>query len=135
MTGTEVMLMKLEVNNLDKAINNKSVLNDISFSLKTGEILGIIGRNGVGKTTLFRTIMGQYLADRGQVLLDKQDLNNKVELKQSLFFFDQQNNFINDLLPFQIAKYYKKLYEKLNIAEFIKSLQEHNLPLNTRYRS
>ena len=62
-------------------------------------------------------------------------MDKHIELKQSLFFFDQQNSFINDLLPIQIAKYYQKIYDKLNINEFINNLQKHNLPLNTRYRS
>lgn len=131
----EVIIVELKINNLDKIINGKMVLKNINFKVSTGQVLGIIGRNGVGKTTLFRTIIGQYLADQGQVLIDNTDLDKHIELKQSLFFFDQQNSFINDLLPIQIAKYYQKIYDKLNINEFINNLQKHNLPLNTRYRS
>lgn len=49
-------------------------LNDISFSVKPGERIGIIGRSGSGKSTLARLLMGFYQPDQGQVLLDNLDL-------------------------------------------------------------
>lgn len=55
--------MELTVSKLSKTINQRPILTEISFAVQAGEILGVIGRNGVGKTTLFRTMTGQYLAD------------------------------------------------------------------------
>lgn len=49
-------------------------LNDVSFSLKAGERIGIIGRSGSGKSTLARLLMGFHHPDEGQVLLDNLDL-------------------------------------------------------------
>lgn len=49
------------------------VLDDISFSVKKGEIFGIMGRNGVGKSTLLRIISGIYKADKGSV-----EINGKI---------------------------------------------------------
>ena len=48
--------MKLEVNNLKKSYGEKLVLDDIDFSFESGKIYGLIGRNGVGKSTLLRYI-------------------------------------------------------------------------------
>ncbi|MDD1013056.1 type I secretion system permease/ATPase [Pseudomonas rubra] len=53
---------------------NASALNDISFSVKPGERIGIIGRSGSGKSTLARLLMGFYTPDEGQILLDNLDL-------------------------------------------------------------
>jgi lipopolysaccharide transport system ATP-binding protein len=51
-----------------KSLNNKiTALDDITFSVKTGEVLGIIGQNGSGKTTLLQTIAGLYSPDSGDI--------------------------------------------------------------------
>ena len=49
-------------------------VNDVSFSLKAGEIVSVIGPNGAGKTTLFNMISGVYLAGRGRILLAGEDV-------------------------------------------------------------
>ncbi|WP_302184185.1 type I secretion system permease/ATPase [Pseudomonas donghuensis] len=53
---------------------NAAALNDINFSVKPGERIGIIGRSGSGKSTLARLLMGFYAPDEGQILLDNIDL-------------------------------------------------------------
>ncbi len=53
---------------------NAAALNSVSFSIKPGERIGIIGRSGSGKSTLARLMMGFYAPDEGQILLDNLDL-------------------------------------------------------------
>ncbi|MFJ1337025.1 type I secretion system permease/ATPase [Pseudomonas caricapapayae] len=53
---------------------NAAALNSVSFSVKPGERIGIIGRSGSGKSTLARLLMGFYEPDEGQILLDNLDL-------------------------------------------------------------
>jgi len=57
----------LQVENLTKGFGNKRVVDDISFSVPRGDILGFLGPNGAGKTTSLRIIMGILKADRGRV--------------------------------------------------------------------
>src|SRR6201991_3712803 len=57
----------VEVNNLDKGFDGRMLIKDLSFSLPRNGIVGVIGPNGVGKTTLFKTIVGLEHADSGTV--------------------------------------------------------------------
>lgn len=60
----------LEVKNLSKEFNGYQILRDISFTLKDGEIMTIVGPSGAGKTTLLRIIAGLETKDAGEILID-----------------------------------------------------------------
>ncbi len=60
----------LEVKNLSKEVNGHRILRDISFTLKDGEIMTIVGPSGAGKTTLLRIIAGLETKDSGEILID-----------------------------------------------------------------
>ena len=62
----------LEVKNLYKEFKNRPILKDISFTLKDGEIMTIVGPSGAGKTTLLRIIAGLETKDSGEILIDGQ---------------------------------------------------------------
>ena len=60
----------LEVKNLSKEFNGYQILRDITFTLKDGEIMTIVGPSGAGKTTLLRIIAGLETKDSGEILID-----------------------------------------------------------------
>lgn len=68
--------MALSVQNLSFSYPKKSVLCDISFTANYGENLYILGANGVGKSTLFRCLLGHLLGNSGAILLFGKDLNS-----------------------------------------------------------
>ncbi|MPR08686.1 ABC transporter ATP-binding protein [Microvirga tunisiensis] len=64
----------LEVQELKKSFGGISAVSGVSFDVRDGEILGIIGPNGCGKSTLFNCILGQLRPTAGRVFLDNQDV-------------------------------------------------------------
>ncbi|MEE8058904.1 MAG: LPS export ABC transporter ATP-binding protein [Pseudomonadales bacterium] len=64
----------LTANNLAKAYKGHPVVQDVSLQVNSGQVVGLLGPNGAGKTTCFYMIVGIITADKGQVLLDDQDL-------------------------------------------------------------
>lgn len=62
--------MSIEVKNLSFSYGDRPVLHDISFTVESGEFLSILGPNGVGKSTLFRCVLGLLSGYTGQVLVD-----------------------------------------------------------------
>ena len=64
----------LEVTNISKSIKEKKIISDISFKVNFGEIFGLLGPNGAGKTSSFYIIAGLIHADKGSVILEKNDI-------------------------------------------------------------
>ena len=64
----------LEARNLAKSYGKRSVVKDVSLSVKQGEIVGLLGPNGAGKTTCFYMIIGLVSQDGGVVTVDEQDI-------------------------------------------------------------
>lgn len=61
----------IEIRNISKTFDGKQVLNNVSFSVKKGECVAIMGRSGIGKTTLLRIIAGLEAPDTGEVVFSE----------------------------------------------------------------
>ena len=65
----------VEVKNFKMVFGDKEVISDLSFDVKRGEIFGLLGANGSGKTTTIRALLGFYKATSGELLLDGKKYN------------------------------------------------------------
>ena len=73
------MTTALEVKNINKKYKNKVVLNDINFSIQSGEIVALIGKNGAGKSTLINIITKLIQQDSGQSkILEKEKFDRNL---------------------------------------------------------
>lgn len=72
--------MKLNVNHLSKAYKNFQAINDISFTIHSGEIVGLLGHNGAGKSTLIKCIMNAIKSYSGSITIDGKDIQRDQEL-------------------------------------------------------
>lgn len=68
--------MELELRNLSCGYRERTVINSISFNINAGEVIGLLGANGCGKTTLIKTILGLLPVQGGEVLLDGKNIRN-----------------------------------------------------------
>ncbi|MBV6448026.1 LPS export ABC transporter ATP-binding protein [Nitrosomonas sp.] len=67
-------MSELKANNLKKRYKSRTVVQDVSFTLSSGEVIGLLGPNGAGKTTCFYMIVGLVPLDGGGIYLNDQDL-------------------------------------------------------------
>lgn len=65
-------MMELKVNDLHKSFDGNEVLHGVSFSISSGKALGLLGRNGAGKSTTIRILMDVFKANQGEILMDGQ---------------------------------------------------------------
>ena len=74
----------LEIQDLSKNFGGIRAVYELTFDVKEGEILGLIGPNGSGKTTLFNLITGVYAADSGRIRFQTQDITNELSYRIAL---------------------------------------------------
>ena len=70
--------MYLQVNNISKSYYNKKVIDNIFINVKKNETVSILGKSGIGKTTLFNIISGLESADIGNIILDGEDITSQT---------------------------------------------------------
>lgn len=70
------MIPRLTIEDVHAGYNGRPVLNGLSLSVRPGQIVGILGRNGAGKSTVMRTVMGLLCPTRGAMRLDEVDICN-----------------------------------------------------------
>lgn len=83
----------IECSNLTKTYFRKKVLNQLTFSIEENTITGLIGRNGVGKTTLLKIITGYIKQTSGEMTVFSEKPFNSLEVSANSIFVDNQMSF------------------------------------------
>ncbi len=101
----------IEFANISKSFGKKEVLRGVSFKLKEGEILGLVGLSGCGKTTLFNILIGLVREDSGEILFlnEKRKKNWKI-LRQTSGYASQSLMVIEELSIKENCFYFGSLY-------------------------
>lgn len=102
-------LPMLDVRNISKSFGTKVVLEDVSLEVKKGDVFGLLGPKGAGKTTMLKIIMDLYKAEEGTVLYlgDKlKNLRNKGELGVCF----REEGLDLDLTVYENMEFYDRLY-------------------------
>ena len=119
--------MTVAVEHLDKTIFKKPVLADISFTLVTGEIVGLVGLNGVGKTTMMRTLVNQYHPDAGKILVNDADLSQVPARRSDLFYLDAEGIFFKRWRLTKVGQVFQAGYPNFDLDAYTKLLARFNL--------
>lgn len=117
----------LAAKNLAKSYKRKTVVSDVSFSVSTGEIVGIMGANGAGKTTCFYMVVGLVPADKGQILLDEEDITNQAmyaRARRGIAYLPQEASVFRRLTVAQNIKAILETRKDLPDSEADKLLEE-----------
>ena len=101
----------LEVIGLSKKYKDHVVLDNISFDLEEGSILGIIGKSGCGKTTLLNTLVGFLKPESGKINYKGRELKNSFsDIKKNIGFAVQEGSFYKKLNVTENLHYFGRLY-------------------------
>jgi len=121
----------IEVQNLTKTFNGKTVLKDVSFEVKEGEIFGYLGPNGAGKTTTLRIILGLLNPTSGNAFVMGQNLglDENEALRNKVGVLLEDDGVYDRLSAYENLDYYAQLYglsdrieRKRRIRELLESV-------------
>ncbi len=90
----------LQVENISKAYRKQKVIQSISMQVKSGEIVGLLGANGAGKTTIFSILMGLLRPDEGKVFIDQEDISYSLmhtRAQKGLAYLPQESSIFRRL--------------------------------------
>ncbi len=114
--------MELVVKNINKKIRGKVVLSDVSLCLKSGNIYGFIGRNGSGKTMLFRALSGLMKIDSGSIVWGGKTLHKDFSVLPDLGIIIENANLYPNLTGIQNLTYLANLTKKIGQDEIVDAI-------------
>ena len=119
--------MTIKATNLVKIYDNRTVVNEISFDVNPGEVVGLLGPNGAGKTTTFYMLVGLIRANSGKIELDGVDLTNEPMHKRAragIGYLPQETSIFRRLTVEENIKLVLEMNEKLNDKQRADKLEE-----------
>ncbi|RTZ08362.1 gliding motility-associated ABC transporter ATP-binding subunit GldA [Flavobacterium sp. GSP27] len=114
--------MSIEVNNISKSYGTQKALDNITFSVKKGEIVGFLGPNGAGKSTLMKILTTYINADEGSAIVNGNDVNtNQKAVQLSIGYLPEHNPLYLDLYVREYLAFNADVYKvaKSRIDEVI----------------
>ena len=124
--------MELIVTNMSKRIHGKTILSDVNLHLRSGYIYGFVGRNGSGKTMLFRALSGLMSVTSGTVSWDGKILRKDFSVLPSLGIVLENVSLYPDLTGMQNLEYLASLTRRIGRSEIRTSLRRVGLDPNDR---
>lgn len=114
--------MELIVNNLNKTIRKKVILSDVNLSLKSGNVYGFVGRNGSGKTMLFRALAGLMGIDSGSIVWEGKTLHKDFTVLPSLGIIIENAGLYPNFTGIENLTYLAKLAKRIGQEEIIQAI-------------
>jgi len=120
----------LECKNLSKSFDDKPVLKNINFSLGAGKIVGLLGKNGQGKTTLIKLINDLLTPTAGEVLINGEKPG--IASKESIAYLPERTYLDKSMTVRQAVNYFNTFYANFNTERAYRLLEHLELDANQK---
>lgn len=117
--------MLLECKNVTKKFDKKVVLDNINLKIEKGKIYGLLGKNGVGKSTLIKLINDLLTLDEGEILFKGKPIG--VFSKSHISYLPERTYLDKDMKVESVIKYFEEFYEDFNTKKAYKLLKDLDL--------
>ena len=115
--------MSIEVNNLSKMYDTQIAVNDISFAIAKGEIVGFLGPNGAGKSTTMKMITGYLSADSGSISVAGEKVNpDSLAAKKKIGYLPEANPLYHDMYVREYLEFIASIHKIKNTKQAIEQV-------------
>lgn len=116
-------LMSIEVKGVSKFYGDQAAVNDITFSIKKGEIVGFLGPNGAGKSTTMKMITGFIPPSDGEILVCGKTVSlDSIETRKHIGYLPENNPLYLDMYVKEYLEFVAKIYKLPNPRERVKEM-------------
>lgn len=122
----------VEIKHLTKVIKDKIILDDINLELESGKIYGFYGRNGSGKTMLFRAICGLIRPTSGEVVVFGKRIGKDVSFPESLGLIIENVGFWGQWTGFQNLRFLASIKNIINEGDIRKAMERIGIDPNDK---
>lgn len=120
----------VKCNNLCKEFDNKKILKDINLTIPKGRIIGLLGKNGMGKTTFLKLINDLLTPTSGEVLINGKKPN--IKSKKVISYLPERTYLDKSMKVSQIITFFDEFYDNFNKEKAIKLLKDLDLDINSK---
>ncbi|SCX82425.1 ABC transporter ATP-binding protein [Butyrivibrio sp. INlla14] len=125
----------IELIELVKDFDDIKAVNHVTMSILDGEVFGLVGTNGAGKSTILRIISGVIKPDKGIVCVDNRPVYDNPEVKKNIFYISDDQYFLPNSTPEEMADYYQEIYDNFDKLRFFKLCGGFGLDIKRRISS
>ncbi len=125
----------IEVKNVSKSFDGFKALDQLSISVPTGSIYGLVGPNGAGKSTIIRHITGIYRQDEGEILVNGEPVFENPSIKKGIAYIPDDVFFFTQSTIKDMMKFYKGVCPNFSVERFEKLRKAFDLNENSKMRS
>lgn len=122
----------IELKNVIKKFDTYNALDGVDMKIEKGTAFGLLGSNGAGKSTILRLLSGIYKQEAGDVLIDGEPVYDNPEVKEKVFFINDETVQFGSYTLNSLKNYYKSYYSNFSEEMFEELRTRVNLPLNKK---
>lgn len=115
----------VEIRDLNKSFGDKQVLKNINLNIPKGKIIGLLGKNGMGKTTLIKLINDLLTITSGEILVNGKKIG--IESKKSISYLPERTYLDKSMKISQVLKYFSEFYDNFDINKAKRLIKDLDL--------
>ena len=115
----------VKCNNLCKEFDGKQILRNINLTIPKGKIIGLLGKNGMGKTTLIKLVNDLLTITSGEILVNGKKIG--IESKKSISYLPERTYLDKSMKISQVLKYFSEFYDNFDINKAKRLIKDLDL--------